>query len=43
MQEQIETYKKVKDYKVNCEANIVSCIYKNPNLIHNVNLKIIEF
>lgn len=43
MQEQIETYKKVKDYKVNCEANIVSCIYKNPNLIHNVNLKINEF
>ena len=36
--EQIETAKIIVEYKQNCEANIVSIIYKHPDEIFNTNL-----
>ena len=41
--EQIETAKKVLEYKVGAEANVVSIIYKRPDLIYNTNLSIEDF
>lgn len=37
-EEQVATAKKIIEYKLACEANIVSILYKNPDEIYNVNL-----
>ena len=42
-QELIETMKKVKEYKLASEANIVSIIYKNPDVIYSYDLKLEDF
>lgn len=39
----IETIKKIKEYKRNCEANIVSILYKKPDLLYESNLSLDEF
>lgn len=41
--EQLETLKKINEYKEGCEANIVGIIYKNPELLRNVNLETGDF
>ena len=41
--EQIETLKKINEFKEACEANIVGIIYKNPDLLRNTNLDITDF
>lgn len=41
--EQVEVAKKIKEYKLNTEANIVSIFYKNPDLMIGTNLSIDEF
>lgn len=41
--EQIEVAKEIVEYKQNCEANIVSIIYKHPDEIFNTNLTINDF
>ena len=38
-----EVAKKILDYKLNCEANIVSIIYKHPDELVNINLKVNDF
>lgn len=40
--EQIETLKKINEFKEICETNIVSIIYKNPDLIRENNLQLEE-
>lgn len=42
-QEIIDTVKKVKDYKTACEASVVSILYKKPDELFNVNLKLEDF
>lgn len=41
--EQIETAKKIVEYKLNCESNIVATLYKNTDLLYDVNLSIKDF
>jgi len=41
--ETIETAKKILEYKVGAEANVVSIIYKSPDMIFGTNLSIEEF
>lgn len=41
--EQIECAKKIKEYKLSSEANIVASIYKNPELIYNIDLSVDDF
>lgn len=41
--EQLETAKKVNEYKLGAEANIVSIIYKNPELLHQYKLNTSDF
>ena len=41
--ENIDTLKKICEFKLGTEANIVSCIYKNPELIYDVNLTLKDF
>lgn len=41
--EAIETVKQINEYKLIAEANTVSTIYKNPELIREVNLKLEDF
>ena len=42
-QEQIDTAKKICEYKLAAEANVVSCIYKKPDEIYNLNLELNDF
>lgn len=42
-QEQVTTAKEIIEYKQNCEANIVSIIYKHPDEIYNIDLTIEDF
>lgn len=42
-QEQIDTAKIILDYKLNCEANVVSILYKSPDELYNYNLTLNEF
>ena len=42
-QEQVETLKKINEYKEACEANIVGIIYKNPEHLRNINLETQDF
>lgn len=42
--ELISAVKKIKEYKLNCEANIVSILYKNPDLLYtNEKMRIEDF
>lgn len=41
--EQIATAKEISEYKQNCEANIVSIIYKHPDEIYDISLVIDDF
>ena len=41
--EQIECGKKIQEYKLSSEANIVASIFKNPELIYNIDLTIDDF
>lgn len=41
--ETIEAAKKVVEYKLACEANVVACLYKFPELLFNTNLKLDDF
>lgn len=41
--QQIETVKKVFDFKQSCEANIVFILYKKPEELFNLNLKLEDF
>ena len=41
--EQIETAKKVLEYKIGAEANVVSIVYKRPDLLYDTNLSIEDF
>lgn len=41
--EQIDTAKKVLEYKTGAEANVVSIIYKEPELLYNTNLTLEDF
>ena len=41
--EQAECAKKINEYKLLSEANIVASIFKNPDLMYNVELKIEDF
>ena len=43
LKEQYETSKKVNEYKLGAEANIVSIIYKNPELLHQYKLTVNDF
>lgn len=38
-----ETARKVKEFKLNCEANIVAILYKDPELCYSTNLQLEEF
>lgn len=42
-QEQISTARKILDYKLSAEANVVSILYKNPDEIFNTNLTVKDF
>lgn len=42
-QETIEVAKRVVEYKLNAEANVVSIFYKNPDELYNVNLSLDDF
>lgn len=42
-QEQIEVLKKINEYKVTAEANVVSILYKDPDLLRETNLSLDEF
>lgn len=42
-QEQINTAKKILEYALSCEANIVSIIYKSPEELYNTNLTLNDF
>lgn len=39
-EEQIKTAKKVQEYKLSCEANIVSIFYKNPDLLFDYDIQL---
>ena len=41
--EQIETAKKIVEYKLACEANVVACLYKSPEEIFDINLTLDDF
>ena len=41
-QEQIASLKKISEYKLAAEANVVACIYKKPDEIFNINLELQE-
>lgn len=41
-EEQLNTAKKVKEYKLSCEANIVSIFYKQPDLLFDYDIKLEE-
>lgn len=41
--EQFEIQKKILEYKLSPEANIVGTIYKNPNLIYEIDLTLADF
>lgn len=41
--EQIETLKKIFEYKEACEANLVGIIYKNPDLLRSNHIELKEF
>ena len=41
--ETIEIAKNVREYKLACEANIVSSLYKDPELYYHTNLVLKEF
>lgn len=42
-QEQIEVAKKILEYKLSAEANVVSILYKNPDEFYNINLTLEDF
>ena len=42
-QEQIEILKRINEYKVTAEANVVSILYKEPDLLRETNLVLDEF
>ena len=42
-EEKLKCAKQVKEYKVACEANIVSIFYKNPELMYDYQLKLEDF
>jgi hypothetical protein len=42
-QELVETMKKVREFKLHTEANIVSIIYKSPDVIYSYDLKLEDF
>ena len=42
-QEKSDTAKIILDYKLSCEANVVSILYKVPDELYNYNLTINEF
>jgi len=42
-QEQIEVLKRINEYKVTAEANVVSILYKEPDLLRETNLVLEEF
>lgn len=42
-QELLEVVKQINEYKLNAEANVVSIIYKEPDLLRESNLKLEEF
>lgn len=42
-QEQIEVLKRINEYKVTAEANVVSILYKEPDLLRETNLTLEEF
>ena len=39
-EEQLKVAKKVKEYKLSCEANVVSIFYKQPDLLLDYELKL---
>lgn len=41
--EQAETSKRISEYKLSSEANIVASIFKNPELFYNIDLKLNDF
>lgn len=41
--EQIETLKKINEFKEACEANVVGIIYKNPDLLRQNHIELAEF
>ena len=41
--ENLETIKKIQEYKTACEANVVSIMWKNPELIRQANLSLDDF
>ena len=42
-QELADTAKKIMEYKINCEANVVSIIYKSPEELYNYKLTLNDF
>ncbi len=42
-QELIDTIKKINEFKIACEANIACSVYKNPDMIFELNLSLEEF
>lgn len=42
-QETILVAKKILEYKIACEANVISCIYKSPDYIFNTKLSLDDF
>lgn len=42
-QEQIEVLKRINEYKITAEANVVSILYKEPDLLRETNLVLEEF
>ena len=39
-EEQLKVAKKVKEYKLSCEANVVSIFYKKPDLLFDYEIKL---
>ena len=42
-QEQLEAAKKIAEYKLSAEANVCACIYKEPELLYDLDLKLEDF
>lgn len=42
-QQCIDVIKKIREYKISCEANVCAILYKNPDLIRESDLKLEEF
>lgn len=42
-EEMVKTAKKILDYKLGCEANIVACLYKKPDEMYGLNLTVKDF